>query len=244
MLRQFQQSELGFLSTDQTDSGGGDNYSFWDYYDAFGPDIFWNDGPWWNTQDAGGSFTIPIETEIGCKTGLEPGCVNQSNWWDFLTPILAPFSGSSPLPTYNDVPPQPAGALPDLPGYCPKGTYHPMSDPFACVPFPTMTPGQNQRPQQPNQQGSPAKPGSSAATPKCPGGQVFNPQTGKCVQVPCPQGLVFNPKTNKCEKPAVQPKPQNLTELAKQTPWWIWLLLGGTVLLASSKDDAPPRRRR
>lgn len=131
-----------------------------------------------------------------------------------------------------------SGQTPTLPGYCPVGTYHPYPighpQQDICIPFPgtdTLTQsGQSQR--------KPATtfPGMSL-DPRCPQGQVFDPQLNKCVAAPeCPQGLQFNAQTGRCEAQ---------TQAAMWgIPWWVWLLLAAAGVAVLSRDDDRPTYRR
>ncbi len=227
------------ITGDYIGQGGAINYSWWDNFDPITGD--------WIGQ--GGTIDTIDTTEPG---SLPPG--PSGNWWDglidFFSGIVSP--GAPPAPV------SPAPAPPDvaLPGYCPAGTYHPIDDPFACVPFPTdpAQPGQTPR--------TPARPTpgpmtrAGAQPPKCPQGQIFSQQLNRCIPQ-CPAGQMFNPQTNKCQAAPKCPTGMQFDQsrgtcvqiTAQQGsgfPWWIWLLIAGGAAMALSGDEkkAQPRRRK
>jgi type II secretory pathway pseudopilin PulG len=104
----------------------------------------------------------------------------------------APLPSAGQLPTLPPLPIVSGGAAPKapgLPGYCPAGTYHPVSNPQACVPFPPAPSGGSGSSQQQQQQ----------QQQQCPPGQYKSPSTGTCKPVPkCPSGYVFDPRAEKC----------------------------------------------
>ena len=231
-----QNQGIGFLPADD---GGGPDYSFWDYFDAYGPEVFWNDGPWW---DAGGGGDYLIDTIATSEPYALPS--GGGNWWDFLTPFLPWIDSTGPQSASPGQPLEPGVRLPP---YCGPGTYHPYPighpQQDLCIPFPpaqarppakpaTMTPGQIG-------QGS-----GAAAAPKpaaCPAGYVLDPKTKKCVPIPkCQAGTVFNSQTGRCEPVTT------FASAAKKVPLWFWLLLGGSVIYISQSDGrpAPTRGRR
>ena len=142
----------------------------------------------------------------------------------------------------------PAGSGQGLPGYCPQGQYHPLNDPFACVPFPPNDPNakkqasQQQRAQQ--QAANAAKKAQRQQDKTCPkhpqGLPVWkNPATGKCEVMPqCPQGAKFDSATRRCLT-AAQAK-----ELYGDNNWWIWLLIAaGALVVVNSGSSSGGRRR-
>lgn len=155
-------------------------------------------------------------------------------------------------PWLNDFGPGPApldpSATPQLPGYCPKGTYHPVNDPFACVPFPPndqTAKKQAQQQQQTRQQAAQAmrraQQQRDRQCPKLPNGQatVFNPQTGKCEAIPqCPPGAKFDSTTRRCLTPA------QAKELYGDNNWLIWLLIAAGVLVVTRDSGGGGGRRR
>lgn len=112
---------------------------------------------------------------------------------------------------------------PQLPGYCPAGTYHPIENPLICAPFP--------------EDGSSGGQGTSAAATAakaaklaakiaaklkqpCSGGQVRYPLSGNCVPAQCPAGTQRNPATGKCVALGSCPPGQYLDPVTRQcTPW-------------------------
>jgi hypothetical protein len=96
---------------------------------------------------------------------------------------------------------------PILPGYCPPGYYHPIEDPYNCIPFPV--------------QGAPGAPGGAGQGAAQGLGDLraahllplrlrlllrvlpvlpYREQAGRCMPPACPEGQLFNPNTNKCEQ--------------------------------------------
>lgn len=224
-------------------SGGYQDYSWWDNFDPVTGD--------WIGQ--GGTIDTIDTTEPG---SLPPG--PSGNWWDglvdFFSGIVSPgyqpdFSGSTPASPYE--------TPPILPGYCPVGTYHPIDDPFACVPFPDdpTKPGQTQRKPATPAPGPQTRAGSQPA-PKCPSGQIFSQQLNRCIPQ-CPQGQVFNPNTNKCQAAPKCPQGMQfdqsrgtcvsaaaLASANSGLPWWIWLLIAGVGAAALSDDSKQTSNRR
>jgi len=167
----------------------------------------------------------------------------QNSLWDWLT-NLGP--GPAPLdPQYG-----PAGDGADLPGYCPRGTYHPVNDPMACVPFPPNDP--NAKKQASSQQKAQQAAASAArkrqqaqdkTCPKDPQGRPVwkNPQTGKCELVPqCPPGQKFDSTTKRCLTTA------QAKELYGDNNWLLWLLIaaGALVIVNSGGSGSSGGRRR
>ena len=161
-----------------------------------------------------------------------------------------PWQSPPYIPTFPNLPaPQPP--VPRLPGYCPQGTYHPIDDPYSCVPFPQATTNQQQQQQQqrPGQQSSSGSE-AQASRPQqqqqqqqqqpCPTGYCKHPQTGRCI--PIPQGYARHPQTQVCTPQTAQASPLPIPSEAgdlwanlKGLPWWVWLAVGGLFLL--SRDD-------
>jgi len=160
--------------------------------------------------------------------------------WDWLTNL-------GPGPASRDSQYGPAGDGSTLPGYCPKGTYHPVNDPYACVPFPAdNNAAKKQAAQQKKAQQSAANALKAAqkkqdqSCPKHPQGLPVwkNPATGKCEVVPqCPQGSKFDSTAKRCLT-AAQAK-----ELYGDNSWLWWLLIGGGALLLVTKNNSGGRRR-
>lgn len=165
----------------------------------------------------------------------------QNSLWDWLTNL-------GPGPAQLDPQYGPAGTGQELPGYCPKGTYHPVNEPMACVPFPPNDPNAKKQAsaQQKAQQAAAnaakkAQQQQDKACPKHPQGLPVwrNPQTGKCEVVPqCPQGAKFDSTTRRCLTPA------QAKELYGDNNWLWWLLIGGGALLLVTRNNSSGGRRR
>lgn len=244
--------------------GGGDSYTDYDFlmieggdqWPSFDPIPLPEMGPapttgWW--QDFYDLFSpdpdAPTLTIDTVEAGNWPdyrtitgGLDYQSNIWDWLTNL-------GPGPAQLDPQYGPANDAPLLPGYCPKGTYHPVNDPFACVPFPANDP--NAKKQASSQQKAQQAAANAAkkaqqqqdkACPKHPQGLPVwkNPATGKCEVVPqCPQGAKFDSTTKRCLTSA------QAKELYGESNWWIWLLIaGGALVVMNSGDSGGSGRRR
>lgn len=196
-----------------------------DAYGIYGTDGYGND--YFQGYEATGDFTLNNPTEPGglptlpdnistSPDGLTWGGTSDwlARWWDELT-------GGPALPDYG-----PAGTGAGLPGYCGKGTYHPINDPLSCVPFPPNDPAANraakQQQQQQQKQAQAAKAQQKKADQQCPkdpqGRPVFfNQKTGKCELVPpCQQGMKFDPATGRCLTAAQS------SQLYGETNWWMW----------------------
>lgn len=151
-------------------------------------------------------------------------------------------------------------AVPALPGYCPQGTYHPIEDPFACVPFPddaAAAAGQSVY----GQAIDTAKAAllrrlQALAQQPCPAGQARNPATGRCVQSACPPGAYFDGQSRQCLPIGNCPEGQLFNIESGQcvephasgleaVPSWLWLVLLAAAFLATSgnQDGYYPRRR-
>lgn len=167
----------------------------------------------------------------------------QPGIWDWLN-NLGP-GPASPDPQYG-----PAGTGQGLPGYCPRGTYHPVNDPFACVPFPPndLSAKKQANAQQKAQQAAAnaAKKAQQAQDKQCPkdpqNRPVWkNPATGKCELAPvCPPGAKFDSTTKRCLT-AAQAK-----ELYGDNNWLMWLLIaaGVLVIVKSGGGNSGGGRRR
>lgn len=255
---------LGFLeSYDQSynaDDGyyWEDQYGNWGYEDAWGSYGGGSDGSTWDSfgnfidagQPAGFSSwadyiqalftptaTITDTAEPNLPSlpstlptspdGLTWGGTSDwlASWWDQIT-------GGNPTTTGD----------PSLPGYCPKGTYHPVNDPFSCVPFPA-DPNAKKAVQQQQKQQQQANAAAKAAQKKqdatCPKGQFKNPQTGQCQPIPrCPQGTAFDSRTQKCLTP------QQAKDLYGSDWSWLWWVLGGVVVVRIASDYSNSRGRK
>lgn len=223
---------LGFLYWGGESGGGGDwwddltqdeyNYLF-DTYGGSGRD-FWNfEDPYW-AYDPSGTFFYDTTSErfLPAPAGNVPLASAPVNWWEYFLPS---FGGGGNAPA------------PNLPGYCPGGTYHPIDDPYACVPFPVdPVTGKPTRPRQTAQQKpQPAKKSAPKVSPQnpqpCPAPGRTNPATGKCE---CPKGLLYDAKTQRCipatlSNRLTQPGPGGF-------PWWL-LLLGGAVVIKAASNS-------
>ncbi|MFN0108542.1 MAG: hypothetical protein ACKVZH_06775 [Blastocatellia bacterium] len=266
---------LGFAQGDYYDFDGWGGYGFddwgnyyeYDWFSGGGGDYY--DGGWPSFEP----FTVPDLT-----SPISPSANDERYWFDwgsYLSDWLSgnvdrvdtyaqgsrdPFgSGSWPgtpdwLPGIGPGPAQvdplygPAGDGSRLPGYCPQGTYHPVSDPFACVPFPpndpnAKRPAQQQRnnAQQAAQAARKAQQQADKQCPKDPQGRPVwrNPQTGKCELAPaCPPGAKFDSASRRCLTPA------QAKELYGESNWWIWALIGGGALLLMNRDSGGSGGRR
>lgn len=221
-------------------SGGYQDYSWLDNFDPITGD--------WIGQS--GAFVEPIVTDQKYLPAAPSG-----NWWDVLVDLFSGIVSPGYQPDFSSgIPPAPT---PNLPGYCPVGTYHPIDDPFACVPFPDdpTTPGQTQRKPATPVPGPQTRAGSQPA-PKCPSGQIFSQQLNRCIPQ-CPQGQVFNPNTNKCQAAPKCPQGMQfdqsrgtcvsaaaLASAGSGLPWWIWLLIAGVGAAALSDDSKQTSNRR
>ena len=102
----------------------------------------------------------------------------------------------------------------NLPGYCPQGYYHPLNDPYACVPFPDDPTQKQQAQKQAQQQQQQAK-SQAQAFPK--------PQNQNCPQgyqaVRMPDGKIY------CVLP-------NANKPGGQTNWLLWLMIAlGAIII-------------
>ena len=146
-----------------------------------------------------------------------------------------------------------------LPGYCPRGTYHPREDPFACVPFPTEPAARRQAQQQAKQQQQQAGRRQQQMRESCPPGQARYPINQKCVPLACPPGTQRNPATGQCVRGAGRPVPKcppgQIFDLQRgqcvvprmggglgDIPSWLWL--AGLALLVLSQTGGGERRGR
>lgn len=194
--------------------------------------------PWAIDQGYGSDFA---QTGGGSGSGWDWG-----GFWDWVKDTLAPS------PTPNTDWPFPTsgidfGSVEDpLPGYCPRGTYHPQNDPYACVPFPNDPAGRKQAQQQRRQQQNAAQQArrqqqqQNKQCPKDPQGRPVwrNPQTGKCEIVPqCPPNTKFDSLTKRCLTAA-----QAKEVYGDDNNLWLWLLAGGAVLLIATRDKGGRRR--
>lgn len=287
MSEQRTQSGLGFL--DYYDSGVDDAFDF--SYDGSnfmggGFDNYYAYDDWWNdftpTSGDNGSYWLDIwdslwpgwdeydEPVIRIDTyepyALPTGPTDPLSFFDpwFYEPdVIAP-----PV-EYPGIPYVEPGAptQPNLPPYCPSGTYHPYPighpQQDVCVPFPTDPAAKQQaqkkeQQRQQQQQQQQAKSGAQAKPPqsqqKCPTGQTFNAQLNRCIPV-CPKGQIFDPRQNKCIVPPQCPsglqfnpqtakceKAETFLDVAKGVPWWIWAL--GAVIVAKAAQPSEPAYRR
>lgn len=255
--------------------GNGGGGGFWDQFGADGDWVGWGGGglPYVDTPNPFGYFPtagIPggspydlqaeylynqifnpwaIDYGYGFAPSPTGGGGNSSGWdwdsfWDWIKDTLAP----SPTPNTDWPFQNPNDFSPDtpLPGYCPRGTYHPQNDPFACVPFPNDPAGKKQAQQQRQQQQRQAQQARRAQQqqdkkcPKDPQGRPVwrNPQTGKCELVPqCPPGAKFDSLTKRCLTAA-----QAKEVYGDDSNLWLWLLAGGAVLLIATRDRGGRRR--
>lgn len=237
--------------------GGGDYWPSFDSYtlpnltaptsplvNDYRYDIDWSQ--YWNDFFAGnidrvdtfaqGNYDQPSYRDITGDLDYRPGI------WDWLNNL-----GPGPAQPDRQYGPAGDGAL--LPRYCPQGTYHPVNDPFACVPFPPNDP--NAKKQASNQRKAQQAAANAARKaqqqqdkqcPKDPQGRPVwrNPQTGKCELAPvCPQGQKFDSTARRCLT-AAQAK-----ELYGDNNWLMWLLIAaGVLVVVKSGGNSGGGRRR
>lgn len=242
-------------------------------YDPYAGDYsysFYGDSPTFPTFDP---FAIP---DLQAPTGSTPSANEDRYWFDWSqylndwlsgnilsidtygqytgqTPYGSPnnYGGfpdwiPGPGPTSIDQPYDPAGDGTGLPGYCPQGQYHPLNDPYACVPFPPNDPNAKKQAQQQQKAAQNAANAAKKAQqqkdktcPKDPQGRPvwFNPATNKCELVPqCPQGTTFDSATRRCLTPA------QAKEIYGDNSWLWWLLGGGAVLLILTRNSGGRRK--
>ena len=232
--------------------GGGGDWPFFDWIDwqGFAPvesspagnesryDFDWDQ--YWRDWFSGDLETINTAAPSPLPRGFDP----------FALPSLESYRDIWPWPDRGPAPIAiDPSATPQLPGYCPRGTYHPVNDPTSCVPFPPNDPNakrQQQQQQKAQQQAAQAlRRAQQQADKQCPkdpqNRPVWrNPQTGKCELVPtCPQGTKFDSTTRRCLTTA------QAKELYGDNNWLLWLLIAaGVLVIANSGDSSEGRRRR
>lgn len=234
-------------------SAGGDYYyDDWGWYDPYNDEWgYWGDSQdssnsdltntldWWANLDNIIYTSEPdtyadLQQSLDWWASLSQTPVNDDPWlpdnfWDWLTGTIEDIPGVTPT-------------NPNLPGYCPAGTYHPVDNPLACVPFPTDPTANRAAQQQRKQQQQAAQKAAQAAKAAqkkqdqtCPkdaqGRQQWkNPQTGKCEPIPaCPQGMVFDSASRRCLSP------QQVKEIYGENNWLIWALIALGVLVVIKK---------
>lgn len=222
---------LGFLQTSESSSGGyGD---FWGFEDDFwgggGGGDFWGfSDPFWGgyydpSRDA---FVFPgndaafLPTQTG-NTGGDFWGFGGDFWSGVQNAIDSVIGG---------------GSNPPLLPYCPGGTYHPLNDPYACVPFPPETP-EFERQQKAAAAHKAAQDALKAAAAKAQQQQGCPPNTGlvknaqgQCV---CPPGYAPNAQLKKCVLVNA-----SLAAQSNQAPDWLkyaLLALGAVVVVKAVK---------
>lgn len=223
----FDWMDWSFAPVDNNPSGNSDRYDFdW--------------GQYWSDFFSGNLETINTAAPAPLPRGFDP----------FPLPDLQSYRDI--WPWLDDRGPGPAqldpSAVPQLPGYCPRGTYHPQNDPFACVPFPPDDSAAKKRAEQQKkaqqQAASALRKAQQQADRQCPkdpqGRPVWrNPQTGKCELVPqCPQGTKFDSTTRRCLTPA------QAKQLYGDNSWLWWLLIAAGVLVVATRDGGGSGGRR
>lgn len=205
------------------------------YYEEYLRNLLYNPG---GIEQGYGFDLLPGNS--GGSNGSGSGW-SWDSFWEWARDLLAP----SPTPSLDWQGPTSSDANLNAPypGYCPRGTYHPVNDPYSCVPFPPNDPNaQKQARQQQQQQQRAAQSARAAqkkqdqACPKDPAGRPVwrNPQTGKCELAPqCPQGSKFDSTTRRCLTP------QQAKDVYGDDYTWLWWVSGGVLLLAALN-----RRRR
>lgn len=226
-------------------SSGGElpiyDYDFGQYgYDLGDPGISAGDpydrgidwASFWDSFFSGGDLYVPSPGDEFLQTSNSSVSNDPwlpDNFWDWLTDTVSSIPGTAP-------------SDPALPGYCPQGTYHPIDNPMACVPFPADPAGNQAAQQQRKKQQQAAQKAAQAAKaaqkkqdqacPKDAQGkpQWKNPQTGKCEPIPaCPQGMVFDSTSRRCLTP------QQVKEVYGDNNWLIWALIALGVLVVIKK---------
>ena len=219
---------LGFLAIEPQDTGG-DFWGFDDSYWQSGGGDFWGfDNPYWQGADYEYFDPLTNTWTLGIDSSSNFAQTNQGQSgfdWQSLLDWWAQLTGNLPGATSDAG----SGSTPQLPGYCPGGTYHPLNDPFACVPFPPNTDATTRQRQ--TDAGNAANKAAQAAAARaqqqsqgCPPntGLVKNAQ-GQCV---CPPGYVPNAQLKKCVLVNA-----SLAAQSNQPDWLKWLLLAGFVVL-------------
>lgn len=190
-------------------------------------------------EAAAGSILIPTSEQAPLPEPLSP-------MLPFVPfePIPEEFFGLPYVPFEEpSIPPPPAKLGPcdtptGLPGPCASGTYHPIADPCACVPFPPAPtqPTQTQQPKPPTPTTAPKPPTPKPPTQQqaCPATHCKHPQTGQCMLIPV--GYQRHPQTQVCTPTAQQASPSttNALDELKKVPWWVWAAGAGLLLLSQS----------
>jgi len=191
---------------------------------------------WWANLD--NTIVMPDSTAPFLPNNTSGGGL-PSGW---PTPVYYdPWAGQG-MPSYRDITGDldyqtDYGSL--LPGYCPKGSYHPLNDPYSCVPFPPKGKNSANPQQQAAQQARKQQQQQDKQCPKDPQGRPVwrNPQTGKCELAPqCPQGSRFDSTSRRCLTPA------QFKQAYGDNSWLWWLLGGGAALLLLTRDNGGRRR--
>lgn len=230
----------GYTGDDWSWFGADNGYYGYPSYDEFAQALWEQTG--YTPQDLG------IDDPYAAETALSVNTDERFNLPSFNPdPLSVYYPQSYPATSdydpwaeiYGNPPAAPAApTAPRLPGACPRGYYHPLNNPYACVPFPAPSNGaQSQRKPQPPQQGTqprqPSKP-QTPAQPKCPAntGLQYNPQTQRCE---CPKGTAYNAQAKRCVVPTVKDQAllsRTPSQQKKPLPWWvIAAILGGAFVL-------------
>ena len=240
-----QHKGLGFLSLPESgesdywgfgdsfwgDSNGGDYWGFNDPFWGGGSNDFWGfDNSYWGGYYDPSSNTFVFPGNDAAFLPANTGTNHGGDFWgfggDFWSGLRDAISGAlGGDGGGNNVP---------LLGYCPGGTYHPLNDPYACVPFPPETPEfeKQQRAAAAHKAAQDALRAQQRAQQQgCPPntGLVKNAQ-GQCV---CPPGYAANAQLKKCV--LVNPA---LAAQANQAPDWLkyaLLALGAVVVVKAVK---------
>lgn len=236
------QTGLGFLAWED---GGGwwddltpEEYDWlFDTYGGGGGGDFWGfSDPFWGFEDVPDVGLVDAQES---EKGGEP----QNDAWQLLSDWWNSFLPSNGGGRTSNTP--------ALPGYCPVGTYHPLDDPFSCVPFPIDPNTGRQRPrrtaqrqQQQQQAKKPAQKTSPQNPQPCPAPGQTDPRTGKCV---CPKGYIYDANKRQCVQATLNNRlvaPVGATGI----PFWMWLLggvlIGGALMSGKSETTYTMRRRR
>ena len=203
---------------------GGDQEADWDalYYEAaWGiPYDYWND--WYDPNSVVDSQFISGRLPDSTNSGWQ----QLVDWWRDFT---GGFTGNAPQPTGGGY-----DAERGLPGYCGPGTYHPLNDPYICVPFPDETPAERNQRQQAAQRAQAAQKAAAAAKAAQQAAQPCPPNTGlvknaqgQCV---CPPGYAFSKTYGKCVM--VSQLTAEDKKALEGTDWWKYLAIGAFALIA------------
>lgn len=223
---------LGFLYNDGAGSSW-DEYNYDEWYDGGGYDDLQQGLDWWSQLTGGYDPNVYDVGFVDAQVSEPGGAPLNENWVQDLVDWWRDFTGG-----YTGEPIQPTGGGYDaergLPGYCPAGYYHPLNDPYICVPFPDETPAERNQRQiaaakaQAAQKAAQAAAKAQQAAQPCPPntGLVKNAQ-GQCA---CPNGYAFSKTYGKCV--LVSQLTAEDKKALESTDWWKYLAIGAFALIA------------